>query len=231
MRMIHGVATVDGDTHIAEWVRQQRTLNIARGMLDPLRQYLPEGGCVVDAGANIGDHSYYYAKAVGESGKVIAFEPNPDAYECLRYNMLKNRLDSTVEIHMIGLSDSHGFTTLHDEKNVGASWMHRDPVEGGKEVIFDTLDAMRLSSLHFFKLDIEGWELRALHGAKKTIEKFRPVLLMEVNAGALERAGTSRDELLGLVESLGYVWRIHGGGVRTDPQFDIFCRPKEKSEP
>lgn len=223
MKMIRGVATIEGDTHIGKWVQEQGTLNIAKGMLDPLRSWIPRGGCVVDAGANIGDHSYYYAHAVGEGGSVLAFEPNSEAFACLQYNMVRNQLTGIVDTKMLGLSDSAGKTTLHPEQNAGARWMHTAPVDGGAEVVFDKLDSFLLSRLDFLKIDIEGWELRALKGASNTISQFHPAMLIEVNSGALNRAGTSREELLEYISGLGYQWKIHGGGVHTDPQFDVFC--------
>lgn len=230
MKIIYGVAVVEGDSHIGMWVNQQRTLNIARGMLNPLRQYMPFGGTIVDAGANIGDHSIFYSMAVGgigaTTGQVWAFEPNPAAYECLQHNMRQRR---NVTALPFGLSDSEGYTTMQQETNVGAMWMHRTPQGEDwhqKSVKFITLDSMMLNALDFFKLDIEGWETLALAGARDTIMQYRPVMLMEVNTGALERAGGSRDALFEAVKNLGYRWQIHGGGEVSDPQYDIVCYPE-----
>jgi hypothetical protein len=54
------------------------------------------------------------------------------------------------------------------------------------------------------KLDIEGWEVRALLGASATIRAHRPVILCEANRTALERAGSSLQELHGLMVGFGY---------------------------
>src|SRR5260370_747349 len=63
-----------------------------------------------------------------------------------------------------------------------------------RTTIDDVLKALDLERLDFIKADIEGWELRLLHGAESTLARFRPRLLLELTGAALARAGDRLDD-------------------------------------
>lgn len=214
-----GVAVVEGDTHIAKWVEQSNTLKIAAAMLEPFKQYVPEGGIVYDIGANIGDHAATYAEWVGIHGVVYAFEPNPTAFECLEFNSRPPIMPMQV-----ALSDKDGLTSLVISDNVGAS--HLVDVEGTIPTF--ALDHIDLQSPNFIKIDVEGYETKVLRGGVECITNCKPVMLIEVNEGALVRAGSSVAELLDLIESYGYNMRITDASLKyTYPQYDIICLPNK----
>lgn len=214
-----GVMVIDGDTHVSKWVEQQGKLRIAEKYLKPFQKYVPVGGTVVDAGAMIGDHTATYADWVGYEGKVLAFEPNPEAFNCLAHN---TRDMMQVFAYRSGLSDGNDSFAMVLSENAGAS--HISEIKGSVQV-WD-LDHFRLDRLDFIKLDIEGFETRALQGAFQTIQKLRPVMLIEVNEGALVRAGSSREELANTIQGYGYSQRITEKGVNwSDPQYDVLCLP------
>jgi len=70
-------------------------------------------------------------------------------------------------------------------------------------------------------------ESELLKGATETIRRTRPVIMAEVNAGALERAGASRTELLDQLECLGYgVQMIDTRLDWNDTQYEVICLPE-----
>lgn len=214
-----GIAVIENDTHVSKWVKKSGTLKIAESYLSSFRQYIPEGGTVIDVGAMIGDHTATYAEWVGPSGTVWAFEPNPEAYECLRFNMQKH---AQVEFVRGGLSDREEYISLQLSDNAGASYLVQLP--GPIKVM--PLDNILFPRVDFIKIDAEGFESQILDGARKTIDQHRPVMLIEVNHGALIRAGSSSSELLEKIRSFKYITEI------TDPrlkwhseQFDVICTP------
>jgi len=218
----NGIAILEHDTHIGRWVQKKGKLAIAKRLLRPLRKYIPHGATVVDAGANIGDHSATYSRYVGEHGRVFAFEPNPDAYDCLAYNM-----DSYGNVYCVrkALSDHTGEIPMVLEQNVGASYLSDS---GSVVVQSTTLDIYELSRVDFFKIDVEGHECAVLNGAAKTIRSCRPVMLIEVNHGALERASSSANELIELIKSFGYsIERTDPRIDWTDPQYDVVAVPND----
>lgn len=215
-----GVAVLEHDTHIGKWVEQKKSLAIAESLLRPLRKHIPAGATVVDAGANIGDHCATYSRYVGTTGRVFAFEPNPDAYDCLAYNM-----DSYENVYCVrkALSDQCGEVQLQLQDNVGASYIS---ASGGVTIQTTPLDMYELSRLDFLKIDVEGHECALLRGAEKTIRGCQPVMLVEINHGALERAGDSAEKLLNQIRGFGYeIKRIDPGQDWNDPQYDILATP------
>lgn len=220
----NGIAVIEGDTHISAWVEQSGTLRIAEAELTPFRKYIPKCGVVVDCGAAIGDHTATYADWVDLCGRVYAFEPNPEAYECLVKN---TEAMPQVTAFRCGLSDVKGLTGVSISPNAGASFL-QDGVYPKTSLV--TLDDFSLTP-DFIKIDVEGYEPKVLRGAADTINRSRPVMLIEVNTGALERTGSSRDELLKMISDLDYRAKITDNRIKwDDPQYDILCLPMEKAQ-
>ena len=216
-----GVAVIEGDTHIGKWVEEYGSLAIAEKMLAPFRKYVPSDSTVIDVGANIGDHTVTYAKWVGSGGSVIAIEPVPEIFDCLCFNM---KGKSHVVPMNIALSDKDSIVAVQVSENAGASYLMED-CEGRTDLCMTvTLDSFDYRGVSFIKIDAEGFETKILRGATKTIFREKPAMLIEVNDGALLRAGSSKIELRDLIESLGYNTEITDRRLSwKEPQFDILC--------
>jgi FkbM family methyltransferase len=210
----NGIAVIEGDTHISKWVEDHGCLDHDAYALPIILEHIKEGDWVVDAGAFIGDHTIAYIRAVGSSGKVIAFEPNPVAYECLVHNCP----DATA--FNVGLGDKREELKLAIDNNAGASHIGGD----GQAIKVITLDSMPFKRLDFIKMDVEGFELMALNGARKTIETHKPTMWIEINAGALGRQGATPEPIFEMLKEIGYEITLYpeDGG----PQYDILCIAK-----
>jgi FkbM family methyltransferase len=212
------VALIDGDTHIGPWVIQSGRLDHDQNTLPHLTKYIPAGGTVIDVGAYIGDHTVFYARCVGDTGKVYAFEPNPRAYECLAHNCRDMRV---VGINAAA-SDTAERIDMAQDINAGAS--HAIP---GEAIACITIDSLNLAACHFIKMDCEGMEPKAIKGAAKTISTHRPAMLIEVNHTALQRQGYTSDSIFDLLDAMGYAYtNLHEREGMTGEQFDILCKPK-----
>lgn len=213
------VATITGDTHIGPWVIESQRLDHDQNMLPLLRKYIPEGGLVVDIGAYIGDHTVFYAECVGPQGAVIAMEPNPEAFECLKYN---TSTTTNVYPFQVAASDKPGHIGLATDTNAGATHATK-----GTDIQCADIDSMGLTRCDFMKFDCEGMEPQALYGALQTINKYRPVLLIEINYQALNRQGTSAKVIFDILDSIGYNYRnIYLSQLMNGDQYDILCEPR-----
>ena len=210
---------LSNDTHISKWVEDSGRLDHDTETVANLCRYIKPGDTVVDVGAFIGDHTVAYAHATHgvDSGRVIAFEPNRAPFECLKRNMA-----GLVHVECVnaGLSDKPGTMSVAPSENAGASHL----IPGG-DIPIIRLDDRKMERLDFLKIDAEGMEAKILDGAADTIARCKPTMYIEVNDGALQRQGSSAEQLIRIVRSLGY--RVNGaiGG----PQFDILCTPANKS--
>jgi len=211
----NNIAVLENDSHISRWVEETGKLDHDEYSLPIILKHIKEGDYVVDAGAFIGDHTVAYAKAVGSTGRVYAFEPNLSAYECLVYNC-----PSAITIKA-GLSDKPRSQFLSVAENAGAS---RISACGDRVVPVVALDSYDLPKLDFFKLDVEGFEVSALKGAKKTITKHRPIMWIEVNEHALQQRDESPISLITYLRSeLGY--GLESFPPEEGPQYDLLCKP------
>jgi FkbM family methyltransferase len=211
-------AIIETDTHIGKWVEETGRLDFDQSFFKAIRQFVKPNMCIVDAGANIGAYTYGFSKMLNTYGSIHAFEPLPNVYECLKHNTkdLKN-----VKTYNLALGSKKGVVNMITEENIGAS---RISNEGNIKVNIIDLDSVELNKCDLIKVDIEGFEIDFLEGAKKTIFKYKPVLIMEVNKIQLERQGRSVNELFDKLNSLGYLYRnIYPNEGLTDVQFDIVC--------
>lgn len=223
-----GIYVIDGDSHITKWTEEQGKL-----VTDPtvyrLLEFIPIGGVVVDAGASIADHTHAYGEAVGPHGTVFAFEPNPAPFCCMTMNC---RSMPQVMPFRTGLSDTFGHAGfVIDDQNLGASMTQ---LIGPDEIRVMPLDDliewfMQLKRFDFFKLDIEGMELRALMGAAHLIKYFKPVIYCEVNKPVMAVHGFTVDQLFELLHGWGYHIENFDLGKAQNfgaDQFDILCRAR-----
>lgn len=169
---------------------------------DFLMSHFKENKIFVDAGANVGGYS---VRAASWGMKVYAFEPNPHNIALLRRNIEINNL--SVNVLPYALGSRPGKARL--SPNGGVSRITKDE---GVEVEMRTLDSFDLPGADLLKVDVEGYELEVLRGAKKTLEKFHPIVMIEMHywAGA-ENEAELFEILLGLGYKLEYIDRYRLG--------------------
>lgn len=229
-----GIAVIETDSrHISKWVEEHKRLDIQEGQILPWLKNVPVGGVCIDVGAFIGDTALTMAKHVGENGIIIAIEPNPEAFECLNYNMEHSDVMSKNTItfnHAVGSATGKPVTLIKDD-NAGASWLSRFGSGGISTKALDHIALDILSQenkkVSFIKIDVEGWEVEVLRSAKNILLKDKPDLLIEVNHGALARQGMELIDIIDLLIDHEYQWVITDPSIiYSDPQFDIFCTAK-----
>jgi FkbM family methyltransferase len=136
-----------------------------------------DGDHILDIGANIGNHTVYWAKA-GRS--VTAFEPNPPIVKLLRSNISRNHLEPnvTVRAQALGASEAHGSTHQILDGNVGSV----EVVAGQGEIDIVPLDTIVLSRPALIKIDVEGHESEVITGAVRSLQEWRPLVVAEGSA-------------------------------------------------
>jgi FkbM family methyltransferase len=143
-----------------------------------------KGDYVIDGGACFGDTSIFFSCSVGPTGKIFAFEPLPVHANIVKYNIDQNALTDQITIVAAGLGDaSNHVNAVGDEFKAAAS-----PGFSilGKEMqvpilsIDNFVESQGVEKIDFIKMDIEGFELKALKGAALIIEKHKPKLAISL---------------------------------------------------
>jgi FkbM family methyltransferase len=205
-----------GDADISGAIRSNSEYEPA--VTAALRTCLSEGGCFIDVGASLGYFTVLAARAVGNDGRVVAFEPGPHNQSMVLLNLVHNGL-TNVELLPYALSDRREVVSYRRLGSNGAI----APLLGAESVaIGDLVQALPMDEvladerrIDVVKIDVEGAEGRVLRGAATIIDRFRPTLLFELTPGALaEVSDTTGAALLHWLEGYGYSFRVLTGLTR-----------------
>jgi FkbM family methyltransferase len=147
-----------------------------------------KGLTLFDVGANVGQHTLYMSTLGKE---VHSFEPYPPVFTRLKQNVENNNLKN-VFLYPIGLGETEMEHDFYEppESNLGSGSFVRKldnttkVLKSIKVVVGDEWVTMKsIPRVDLIKMDIEGYEKPALMGLKKTIDKNRPILLVELTFG------------------------------------------------
>ncbi len=185
---------------------------------DYLKGFVRPGWVCFDVGACFGWYSILFSRAVGATGRVYAFEPVTPNYACLKENVILNE-SSNVVLENRALGDEKGRLQLYlPHEGVSASFRPHgrqancQVIETEATTLDEYVSRQRIERLDFLKADIEGAELLLLKGGMQTIERFKPTLLLEVQAHSTRLFGYKPEEVFALLDGLGY----RGFFVRED---------------
>ena len=182
-------------------------------------QICKAGDVVIEVGANIGAHTLYLSKLVG-NGYVFAFEPQRLVFQNLCANLALNSI-SNVYAYQEAISDENGSILIPEcdfTKNNNFGGINIENTKNGTTVNRQKLDNFlnKIDRLKLLKIDVEGMEILVIKGAKELIDKFRPIIYIEN-----DRQEHSK-ELIELLWSLDYKMYWHLPKLYNKSNF--FCQ-------
>ena len=190
------------------------------GAIGCLRTHLRGGMEAWNVGANIGVYALQLAHLVGPAGRVVAFEPNPAARAVLTKNVALNGFEDRVEIVASAVGGEPGvvdfFTAGTDGMGRAGSPNPRLVNTDRIQVPVTTLDAFagaRAPVPDLVMMDIEGWEIAALQGARSLLGRTR--FIAELHPDAWQWSGHTRADLESLLAAQHLTARPLSG--QTDP--------------
>jgi FkbM family methyltransferase len=170
----------------------------------------------------MGLYTLFAAHRVGESGYVLAIEPSRREMQMLKNNVEQNALRN-VNSYPMALSDQGAEVELlvaslqNSGHNTLGAFGYNTALDHKERVRTVRLDELVQSEkrdrVDVIKMDIEGAELAALRGAGDTIERYRPVVLVELSDRALRHQSSTSADVLALLTQHGY--RFFGFAVDT----------------
>ncbi|MFC3051241.1 FkbM family methyltransferase [Kordiimonas pumila] len=185
-KVLEGLKTLEEKSYFETWLSFKETGNYStlKAMASIGRQYehkawqatIRPGGVCCDVGAYDGVSSIDFL-ATGLFDKVVALEPFAKNYDKLLYNIKKNKLGEKLEPRQIALGSCRE-TLWQNTEDVSsrARIVETDGQDqaGQEKIEVFPLDSLGLKNLTALKVDIEGFELAFLEGAKKTLADYRP---------------------------------------------------------
>jgi FkbM family methyltransferase len=199
-----------------------------------LNRHLRSDMVFADIGANQGEFSLFAAKRL-QRGKVLAFEPVNIYQAQLKENISLNSFnniqtfdfglsDQTMQMPIYssleGIGENEGLATIFQSKE-----RSRLVQQIELKRFDDILPALHISRLDFMKIDVEGAELMVLKGAVKSIEKYRPYIMLEVSEETYRAAGYSVADVRSFFDALGYTLHVimKDGTLKPAQAIPSFC--------
>lgn len=165
----------------------------AEGTFEPrkvaaVQRFVEPGMTFVDAGANMGDYSLIAARAMGDHGLVVAFEPEPWNFGWLERNVALNGYCSVRCVQMaLGDADREGELFIGD--GIGRHTMvplahHQETIQVEVRTLDSVLPELGVERVDLMKVDVEGAELRVLRGAAETLARSDELkLFIDIHPG------------------------------------------------
>jgi FkbM family methyltransferase len=196
---------------------------------------LPLGGKVVyDVGAFHGILTLFFASRCAQ---VISYEPNDGNHARLIENIGLNNL-ANVSVRKVAVgSQARSGTLLYDPSMAGGGSLDSRVIAPvSQPVEITTLDrdmaAASLPPPDLIKIDIEGWELEALQGARAMLDAHHPALFLEMHGETMREKKSKAGEIVAFLRSAGYIDIVHvetgamiaSGNEALAAEGHLYCR-------
>lgn len=155
------------------------------------------GDVVMDCGAHHGYTALLFAKWLGNTGKVLAFEASKHNYRILKKNIKLNNI-SNIYAYNAAVGDVHGKINISIDYNANVATDQK-----GEVVEMLPLDAFQDAIPTFIKIDVEGFEAFVLKGAQEILRRH-PKIAMEVHTPWLHRYHSSIDDIFAYIDVKSY---------------------------
>ncbi len=213
-----GMENVRGYPSVREYIQGAYEPKVTEAII---RNCAP-GAVVMDIGAHYGYFSLLMAQTVGKHGRCIAFEASRSNYEKILLTKEVNQLDN-LQVEHFAITDHVGREMFFEHVNslMGTILENKAVINRVQENVPATtidqyVEQNNISNLSFIKIDIEGAERKAISKGVDTLQKYKPILLIEVHTFSPpdELARPMVHDLL----SMDYQVNHLADGKRVDPQ-------------
>lgn len=186
------------DKHFDQWAQGQSfTQNTClKKFLSWCNSQQKKFRTVIDVGAWCGT---WAAELVPYSNKIIVFEPSKAHFHCLEKNIFS--ISNIVEPYRFAIGDREIMIDMIETEHTQEA-----RVDDGKvgKIQMRTLDSFKFENVDLVKIDVEGYEMKVLEGAKKTLEKCQ-YLMIELNNNT-KKYGSSNNDIEKYLFDLG--WQV-----------------------
>jgi FkbM family methyltransferase len=199
LKEFEGEFEIDIRSHILRTVLKDKTYEQELAMI--IRQHINPNKDAIDVGANIGFYTVLCSKLISQNQRVLAIEPAPEAIEYLNKNIANNNCSNVIIYKGMAIEKSQScqlrvipgmseYSSVGSISHKAVNGIRSTLVTVSGETIDSLVERYQLSP-GLIKMDIEGGENSALIGAIATLQKYKPVILLEVSNDFLEAQGSS----------------------------------------
>ena len=166
--------------HIQKLIYEQKNFYEIK-TLDFIKEKYGHISNIVEVGANIGNHMLYYCSQM-QAEMVYCFEPNKINRSVLEKNISLNHLENNAKVFDVALGEKNGngVEKSFSLANTGMNKIETVDSASVQGVSIMPMDYYSFQKIDFIKIDVEGFEVPVLLGARETIKRNQPVVMIEV---------------------------------------------------
>ena len=174
------------------------------------------GGTIINVGANVGIIALHLAR-LHSGSKVIAIEPNPEAFQALKRNIVRNGFEKQVEAVQCCAGEKKGLvqlTVIPDRSEYSSINGIVHPAVVNEKMMVVEVPMLRLDDMDFngqniniLIIDTEGAEGGVIRGSLEIIRKYNPIIMFECEDRLLRKFGDSANGICDLLKAEGYMVR------------------------
>lgn len=209
-KIVQGISLPFGDTHFAQHLevsplfKGKGTYQFAK--IEKALASCPARGIAFDVGGHVGLWSRVLA---AHFGRVVALEPLPTLQHHFRLNtadcpnvqlipFAASNENDEIDIMTVAENSGNGYVAVPGgQVGINGPFAHRTQCV--------RLDSLNMHGVDFIKIDVEGWELQVVEGARWTIQRDKPVMVVEQKPNNAERYGVKQRAAVDLLVSWGMV--------------------------
>jgi len=171
---------------------------------------LTKGMHCIDIGSNIGYYAILESSKIGDNGLVWSIEPSPQNFKTLSKNIILNQRKN-IKCYNIAIGEKNGKIDflISEKSNWSKIKNESDHIEKGDKIIqvdIMTLDSFseknEIKKVDLLRMDVEGYERNIIEGSMNFLEKFKPILMIEVHKMIIGNNRTN--ELLEKLQKMNY---------------------------
>jgi FkbM family methyltransferase len=205
---------------------------------------LSAGNLYVDVGAHIGYHAVLAASIVGPTGRVYAFEADPNNFERLQEHL--HAFAWATAINKAAWITTRSVVFERSSQDGESGWGTVTEVRDLKKGQHISISAVslddwaaenKIEDVSLIKIDAEGSEIGILRGARDFLRRTKPAVITEINNSLLRQGERSSDEMVEILHECGYEIfhlngkRVQGLGTTGAPEFcEVLCLQASQRE-
>lgn len=191
LTMYYSLRDIAGPSYDLGYDRVEAFHNYEREDKDLILNYLKSDSVFLDIGANIGHFTFYFKEKV-PTIECHLFEPNPKLQQCIQKTLSSSNIEK-VYAHEIALSDSNGSATFFiDSYNDGGHSLIGNKISQKSKntqkltvktaKLDDYAREKNIQKIDVIKVDIQGAEESFVKGASETLNRHKPIIMIEVDS-------------------------------------------------
>lgn len=203
-----------GDRDGREWYDQYTTDPVWIEMGFIRDHLIRQGDVVLECGGHHGCTAILLSNWVGATGKVVTFEPSPANCAIIEKNIHLNGLKNVI-LEKKAVGAAKGMIAINDVSNSAVTLSGK-----GRRVGVVCLDEYEHLNPTLLKIDVEGYEMQVLQGARKILST-RPKLAIEIHTKTLYKYGASVQDLFKLINLKNYKMWIQWEASKEPEEYDM----------